>query len=751
MLSIVLYGRNDNYGYNLHKRAALSLNCMAQILSDPDDEILFVDYNTPDDFPTFPEAIADTLTEKAKQHLRILRVRPSVHERFAARTQLKALEPVARNVAVRRSNPANRWILSTNTDMIFVPRREQTLTDIVRDLPEGYYGIPRFEVPETLWEMLDRRDPAAVIESVGRWGWELHLNEIVTTMKPFLFDGPGDFQLMMRSDLFSIHGFDENMLLGWHVDANIARRISMIRGDIGVLSDQVFGYHCDHTRQVTPMHRSNAAQNDYDRFFYLVKQPHLPEQAENWGCVGDEIEEVQISSLEKSSYHFALGTLRQSPLNVPLQSAYASDTYNSSGYVPEHVLPFLLDLFTSVPRHWKVAWLGAPGKMLSLFVEGLRTHGFAAPVWVHASVAKDLPSHLADLVTPSTFDDIASQADVFIFDISQGDGAPLALSSIQGRLLSRFLTEAFQILIDAEKSRLGEGAAPRRFVGINAIHNAFEGLWSEQVNCAKTPFSVRIRHGFLFKTEFGAQPRETIPLPGVLARFPYDKRHDFGAQISVDPIAEGIRLQPAEAGLLQEGGALQPVGAVGLLARSGPFSLPSGQYRIEVETAAVRPLEQKQNWLQPRLYKIIMQTRRLLGPRLERRVRRTGKRLLGRKLAGEFKAFLMRQVWPPRIQPSQLPFAIIEMDISAGDRQLARARVIGSEILNSPHILDFDVEAPPNGKMSNILFSIRTNGHGTFSVTGINIKRMAALPTEQQDDLPPDKQDVRQYREAVSI
>src|SRR5262245_10552555 len=111
MLSIVLYGRNDNYGYNLHKRAALSRNCVAEVLSDADDEILFVDYNTPDDFPTFPEAIADTLTDAAKKRLRVLRVRPHVHARFAARTHLFALEPVARNVAVRRSNRANRWIL----------------------------------------------------------------------------------------------------------------------------------------------------------------------------------------------------------------------------------------------------------------------------------------------------------------------------------------------------------------------------------------------------------------------------------------------------------------------------------------------------------------------------------------------------------------------------------------------------------------------------------------------------------------
>ena len=99
MISIVLYGRNDNYGYNLHKRAALSFNCMAEVLHDEGDEILFVDYNTPDDFPTFPEAIQDTLSEKARKRLRVLRVRPRVHRRFSAKTKLVALEPISRNVA----------------------------------------------------------------------------------------------------------------------------------------------------------------------------------------------------------------------------------------------------------------------------------------------------------------------------------------------------------------------------------------------------------------------------------------------------------------------------------------------------------------------------------------------------------------------------------------------------------------------------------------------------------------------------
>ena len=132
MFSVILYGRNDSHGYNLHKRAAISFNALAEVMSDPDDEILFVDYNTPDDHPTFPEAIHDTLTDKAKKVMRILRVRPDQHAHLRPKTHLVALEAQSRNVALRRSNPRNRWILYTNTDMLLVPRNEkESLSDIL--------------------------------------------------------------------------------------------------------------------------------------------------------------------------------------------------------------------------------------------------------------------------------------------------------------------------------------------------------------------------------------------------------------------------------------------------------------------------------------------------------------------------------------------------------------------------------------------------------------------------------------------
>jgi hypothetical protein len=119
VLSVITYGRNDNYGFNLYKRTAFGFNCIAETLTDQ-DEILFVDYNTPRHLPTLPEFIWDTLTEKALRLLKVIRISPEIHERIKRDSPLKILENVARNAAIVRSNPQNHWILSTNPDVLLV-------------------------------------------------------------------------------------------------------------------------------------------------------------------------------------------------------------------------------------------------------------------------------------------------------------------------------------------------------------------------------------------------------------------------------------------------------------------------------------------------------------------------------------------------------------------------------------------------------------------------------------------------------
>ena len=377
MISIVLYGRNDSYGYNLHKRAALSLNCMAEVLTEPNDEILFVDYNTPNDFPTFPEAICDTLTDKARRILRVLRICPEVHDtRFGGKTHLKALEPVARNVAVRRSNPANRWILSTNTDMIFVPRKGVSLSEAVAHLPKGFYCAPRFETPETLWESFDRGDPAVIIAETRELGESLHLNEIVKGADTILYDAPGDFQLIERADLFAHSGFHEGMLLGWHVDSNISKRLTMVHGAVGDAVPFVFGYHCDHTRQITPMHAHRSPENNTQTFVDQVSRPDVPEQAETWGLASVDLEEIRLTETVNATYRQVLKEVISKPLPAPVVVNYRSDSYDKEIASAEHVLPFLVDLFANAHRDMVLAWLGPQDRIYELFTACWSKLGF---------------------------------------------------------------------------------------------------------------------------------------------------------------------------------------------------------------------------------------------------------------------------------------------------------------------------------------------------------------------------------------
>lgn len=510
---------------------------MAELLSGPDDEILFVDYNTPDDFPTFPEAIQDTLTDRAKQRLRVLRVRPSVHARFRKKSHLLALEPVARNVALRRSNPANRWILSTNTDMIFVTRRSgEDLTGIARELPDGYWGTPRFELPETLWEGFDRRDPVRIISQIGRWGWDYHLNEIVYGADFIRFDGPGDFQLMPRASLISMHGFHEGMLIGWHVDSNIAKRMLLKHGAIGDLSDRVFGYHCDHTRQVTPAHKGNAVENNSDDFVFRVVQPELPDQATSWGCPDDYIEELRLTHTASVGYVATLDALlAPKPLETPLTTSYTGPTYDQTGYTPEHVLPFLIDLFASSPRDWDIAWIGGHQAMFDLFYTAWGRLGFQGRILVPDELPGSVTLSAAPEAERLPLQQLSERAKVFIFDIVCRNGAGPASGNTSADLKwLKVLEDTLLQLMDDESRRRARRSEPRRFVGINAIHNRFEHILTARMAAARTPFSVRIRQGFVYpvasNTSYDCMADLT---PGAAGAF-------VGTQIHSRPLVPGV-------------------------------------------------------------------------------------------------------------------------------------------------------------------------------------------------------------------
>ena len=117
------------------------------------------------------------------------------------------------------------------------------------------------------------------------------------------------------------------MLVGWHVDSNLARRMSFLYGRPDSVLDAVFGYHCDHTRQATPAHSHNRLENDWRVYVDRLTQPEIPSQADTWGMGGEEIEEVDLGkSLRLYSYalHKAVGE----PMQEMTKLSYLGTEYD---------------------------------------------------------------------------------------------------------------------------------------------------------------------------------------------------------------------------------------------------------------------------------------------------------------------------------------------------------------------------------------------------------------------------------------
>lgn len=539
MLSVIVYGRNDSHGYNPHKRVAISLNAIAEMLGDDDDEILFVDYNTADQLPTLPEALADTLTAKARRLLRVIRVRPAHHLPHGRDTDMAIVEPVARNVALRRANPRNPWVLSTNTDMVFLGARpEDTLDRLVADLPPAHYCAPRFELPEAVWESFDRGNPQGILALVRALGPRLHLDETVFGLEEALYDNPGDCQLIWRADLEAIDGFDETMVNGWIVDSNIARRLAMLRGPARSLAQRMVGYHCSHARMATALARHDHVENDFRRYYAELTRADLPRQARNWGLADIKLEEIRLTADRAAAFVDAVAACLPPP-DGGTTASYRPDRRDEAVSPAEHVLPFLADLIHPLPRGTRFGWAGGSARTLALFSECLTRLGFTVP--------------------PVIGDDAMAEAEIVVIDFGvdamDGDADRLhRLSPVK---------QAFDAVMDYEERAVAAGARPRWVITINANHTRFEPAVMARLGAARIPFTSRLRHGTV-KIPQPAAP-ELQWTPAAIARWLPSR---LGR--SELPITEAVRLQSYVAELLDGNVADE---RLRLMARAAPALL----------------------------------------------------------------------------------------------------------------------------------------------------------------------------------
>jgi hypothetical protein len=294
MITFLVAGRNDHYGVNLDKRTAISLNQLATLCEGPDDEIIYVDCNTPAHDLTLAEAIADTLTPQARQRLRVFRISSAQMLQAIGETPLPFSDELSRNVGIRRANPRNQWLLSTNCDILIQPLG-RFFVEILKKLPPAFYVCPRVSIPIPQWQMLDRMDVgqiSAFCDQVIQQGFRLAAER----PEPWLrFASVGDFQLAPREQWLKIRGCEEAMKFWGHSDANNSKRLALLNGAERTpdLSAHLRVFHLDHNPPVVASHATTLVRNDWKTWVDEIAD-YRSRNPENWGLADVDLPEIRL-------------------------------------------------------------------------------------------------------------------------------------------------------------------------------------------------------------------------------------------------------------------------------------------------------------------------------------------------------------------------------------------------------------------------------------------------------------------------
>jgi len=200
-LSIVLTGRNDDYGVDFKTRFFRTLRFNAEQLAARGvvHEFVFVEWAPPPQRPRLIDLVFDAIPELDPSTCTWYVVDARYHQALSLNPRLEYHEFIAKNVGVRRAR--GRFVLTTNCD-VFLSRA--VLDVFARDAlePRVVYRAPRYDLKETVGEQgdvewSDLEDPQNLAGPPRR------------LKPPYMPGGTGDFVLLDRETFHHVRGFNE--------------------------------------------------------------------------------------------------------------------------------------------------------------------------------------------------------------------------------------------------------------------------------------------------------------------------------------------------------------------------------------------------------------------------------------------------------------------------------------------------------------------------------------------------------------
>lgn len=324
-LSLVLTGRNDNYGGDFRMRLQRCIANTHRLLTQHQipSEIIFVNYNPVVDNPPIEQFI-DWPEGNQIVNVRIITIPKAVHQELVAvnpRKDIPVMEYLGKNAGIRRAK--GTFILSMNPDIILP---DALMPQLQQLNPNSYHRVDRVDFSGDL-------DAEHRFERIFLKGQDYELNELSEIPKlrkkndrlnrwraitpkleavlnfvsspvyynraeyTFHCNVSGDFMLMHRDSWFKLNGHHEHRPIALHVDALTVVQTAML-GLNEVVFDEVI-FHQAHESRYTAS-RENPEQDEAFRYFLEESSEMMKNKKPNiyngsdWGCVKFDLPEINL-------------------------------------------------------------------------------------------------------------------------------------------------------------------------------------------------------------------------------------------------------------------------------------------------------------------------------------------------------------------------------------------------------------------------------------------------------------------------
>lgn len=324
-ISLVLTGRNDNYGGDFRSRLQKCISNAYEQLQKAGigSEIIFVNYNPVSENPPIEDFINwPSSTDKVK--VRLITVPNEVHQQLVAdgaRRPVPVLEYLGKNAGIRRS--CGEFVLSMNPDIIL----PQNLVSRFHHLDVGnFYRADRIDFSGDLdveYQMkrvclkgqdyeLTSLELLSQLRSKNKWvnAWRYFTPKIEGLLNfvsspvyynsaeyRFHCNGAGDFMLMTRDSWFKLRAHHEHRPISLHVDG-----LMVVQAAISGLNEVVFQdpiFHQEHERRYDAKTENPLHKEAFDFFVAetaeMMKTGHpQPYNTTDWGLVNFDLPEMNL-------------------------------------------------------------------------------------------------------------------------------------------------------------------------------------------------------------------------------------------------------------------------------------------------------------------------------------------------------------------------------------------------------------------------------------------------------------------------